>query len=88
MIKLVVAFHNIPKFSGWIPRSNNGRALQVEKSILGFQAAVSLMLLSKNLLFSSLGSQITVDFVWKSKAGNPLIHPNFFQSTLSHNLRC
>jgi len=56
--------HNITRSSGWIPRSNNGSALQVENNILGCQAAVSLMLLSKNLLFSTLGSQITKDFVW------------------------
>jgi len=42
--------------------------MQVEKNILGTQAAVSLMLLGKNLLLSTLGSQITKDFVWKSKA--------------------
>jgi len=59
--------HNIPKSSGWIPRSNNVMALQVEKNVLGTQAAVSLMVLSKNLLLSTLGSQIAKDFVWKSK---------------------
>jgi len=47
---------------------------KLKKNILGTQAAVSLMVLSKNLLFSTLGSQITKDFVWKSKDGNPLIH--------------
>jgi len=31
----------------------------------------------KNLLFITLGSLITNDFVWKSKAGNPLIHFRF-----------
>jgi len=41
---------------------------KLEKNIPRTQAAVSLMLLSKNLLFSTLGSQITKDFVWKSKA--------------------
>jgi len=51
------------------PRSNNGRVLHVEKIILVTQSAVSLMVLSsKNLLLSTLGSQITKDFVWKSKA--------------------
>jgi len=64
----IFVHHNIPRSSGGIPRSNNGRAMQVEKNILGTQAAVSLMLLSKNLLLSTLGSQITKNFVWKSKA--------------------
>jgi len=36
--------------------------------------------------FSTLGSQITNDFAWKSKAGNTLIQLKFFQATLSHNL--
>jgi len=45
---------------------------QVEKTIPGFQEAVCLMLLSKNLLFRTLGSQITNDFVWKSKAGGSI----------------
>jgi len=58
----------IPIPSGWIPRSNNGRAVHVEKKIIGSQAEVSLMLLSKNLLLSTLGSQITNDFVWKAQA--------------------
>jgi len=73
---------------GWTLRSSNGRALQVEKNIPGLQAAVSLIVLSKNLLFSPLGSQITIDFVWKLKAENPLIHLKFCEATLSHNLRC
>jgi len=30
---------------------------------------VSLLLLSKNLLFRTLGSQIINDFVWKSQTG-------------------
>jgi len=47
-----------------------------------------MMLLSKKLLFSTLVSQITNDFVWKSKAGNLLIYLNFCLATLSHNLRC
>jgi len=47
---------------------------KLQKNIQGTQAAVSLMFLSKNLLFSTLGFQITKDFVWKSKAGNPLHH--------------
>jgi len=34
---------------------------------LGAHAAVFLMVLSKNLLLTTLGSQITKDFVWKSK---------------------
>jgi len=34
----------MPRSSGWIPRSNNGRAIRVEKNIPGFQAAASLML--------------------------------------------
>jgi len=73
--------------SGWTLRSNDSRALQVEKNIIGSQAAVSLMVLSKNLLFSPLGFQISNDFDWKSKVGNPLIHFKFSQATLSHILR-
>jgi len=57
-----------------------GGQCRLKKNIPGFQAAVSLMLLSKNLLFSTLGSQITNDFVWKSKAGNPFIHLKFYQT--------
>jgi len=53
----------IPRSSGRTPRSNNGRALQVEKNIPGLQAKVSLMMLNKNLLFSTLGFLITNDFV-------------------------
>jgi len=59
----------------------------LKKNFPGFQDELSMMLLSKSLLFSSLGSQITNDFVWKSKAGNPLIHFNFCQSTSTHDLR-
>jgi len=55
----------IPRSSRGTPRLNNGRALHVEKNILGFQAAVSLKLLCKNLLFSTLGSQIINNFVWR-----------------------
>jgi len=47
----------IPGPSGWTLRSNNGSAVKVEKNILGFKDAVCLMLLSKNLLFITLGSQ-------------------------------
>jgi len=84
-----ILFNIIPRSSGWTPRSNNGKALQVEKNIPGLQAAVSLMLLSKNLLFSTLSSQITNDFVWKSHARyHSLIHFKFCQPTLSHNLSC
>jgi len=50
---------------------------KLEKNILGTQAAVSLMLLSKNLLFSTLGSQITKDFVWKLKAAIQSFTLNF-----------
>jgi len=50
----------IPRPSGWTPWSNNGRAGQVEKNIPGCQDAVSLMLLSKKLLFMTLGSQRTM----------------------------
>jgi len=49
---------------------------------------VSLILSSKILLFRPLVSKITNDFVLKSQAGHPLIHPKFCQATLSHNLRC
>jgi len=45
-----------------------------KKNIVGTQSAVSLMVLSNNLLFNTLGSQITKDCVWKSKDGNPLLH--------------
>jgi len=41
---------------------------RLTKTIPKLQAEVSLMMLSKNLLLSTLGSQITKDFVWKSKA--------------------
>jgi len=34
---------------------------RLTKTIPGLQAAVSLMLLNKNLLLSTLGSQITID---------------------------
>jgi len=78
--------HNFPRSSGWIKRSNNGRALHVEKNIPGLQAEVSLMMLSKNLLFNTLGFQITNDFVRKSNAGNLLIYLNFCQATLNHNI--
>jgi len=47
---------------------------RLKKNILITKAAVSLMMLNKNLLHSTLGSQITKDFVWKSKDGNPLLH--------------
>jgi len=36
---------------------------RLKKNIPGLQAEVSLMLLSKNLLLSTLGFQITNDFV-------------------------
>jgi len=41
---------------------------RLTKTIPGLQAAVSLMMLDKNLLFITLGSQITFDFVWKTQA--------------------
>jgi len=47
----------ITRPSGWTPRLNNGRLVKVEKNLPGFQDAVSLMLLSKNMLFSTLGSR-------------------------------
>jgi len=37
---------------------NNGRALQVEKNIIGYNDAVCLMLLSKNLLFMTSGKPL------------------------------
>jgi len=52
-------------------------ALQVEKNVLGSKAAVTLMVLSKNLLLSTLGSQITKDFVWKLKAAIQSFTLNF-----------
>jgi len=42
------------------------------------------MLLRKNLLFSTLVSQVKNDFVGKSKAGNLLSQLKFCQATLSH----
>jgi len=75
---------NLETLNMW---SNNRRAVQIEKNITKFQAAVSLIMWSKNLLFSLLSYQISNDFVSKSKAGNPLIHLNFCQATLTHNLR-
>jgi len=68
--------------------SNNGRAIRVEKNISGCQDAVSMMMLSKKLRFSTLGSQILNYFVWKLKAGNLLIYLNFCLATLFYNLRC
>jgi len=50
---------------------------RLKENILGTQAAVSLMVLGKNLLFSTLGSQITKDFVWKSKAAIQSFTLNF-----------
>jgi len=50
---------------------------KVAKNIQGFQAAVSLMLLSKNLLFSTLGSQITKDFVLKAQVKHTSFTLNF-----------
>jgi len=41
---------------------------RLKKTIPELQAEVSLMMLSKNLLFNTVGFQITYDFVWKSKA--------------------
>jgi len=41
---------------------------RLTKTIPGLLAAVSLMLLSKNLLFSTLIFQITNGFVWKALA--------------------
>jgi len=61
---------------------------RLTKTIPGLQAAISLIMLNKNLLFSTLGSQITKDFVIKSKACNLLIYLNFDQATLNHILRC
>jgi len=65
-----------------------GGQCRLKKNIPRFQAVVSLMLLSKNLLFSTLGSQITNDFVWKSKAGHPFIYLKFCPAILTHNLIC
>jgi len=42
---------------------------RLKRNIPGFQEAASLMLFRKKLLFITLDSQITIDFVWKSKAG-------------------
>jgi len=40
---------------------------RLKKTIPELQAEVSLMMLSKNLLFSTLSFQITIDFVWKAQ---------------------
>jgi len=50
---------------------------KLKKNVPGTQAAVSLMVLSKNLLISTLGSHITKDFVWKSKAAMDSFTLNF-----------
>jgi len=50
---------------------------RLKKNILGNKAAVSLMMLNKNLLYSTLGFQITKDFVWKSKAAIDTFTLNF-----------
>jgi len=55
---------------------------------IGFQDAVSMMLLSKKLLFSTISSQIMNDFVWKYITWNLLINLKLCKTTLSHNLRC
>jgi len=41
---------------------------RLTKTIPELQPAVSLMMLNKNLLFSTLIFQITNDFVWKAQA--------------------
>jgi len=41
---------------------------RLTKTIARLQAAVSLMILNKNLLFSTLIFQITNDFGWKAQA--------------------
>jgi len=43
---------------------------------------MSLMFQSKNLLFITLGFQITNDFVWNSQTGSPLIYHKFCQKTI------
>jgi len=65
-----------------------GTSGTLHPNIPGFQCTVVLMFLCKTLLFSTLCSQISKDFVWKSKGGDPLISLKFCQATLSHNLRC
>jgi len=60
--------HNIPKSSEWIPRSNNGRALQVEKKCPRDSGCSVPDGVKQKSFLSTLGSQITKDFVWKSKA--------------------
>jgi len=42
---------------------------RLKKHTPGFEVAVCLMMLSKNLLFKTLGFQITNDFVWNSLTG-------------------
>jgi len=64
-------------------------ALQVERKYpRDTGCSVPVVVEQKKLLFSTLGSQVTNDFVWKSKAENPLIHLKFCQASLSHNLIC
>jgi len=50
---------------------------RLKENILGTQAAVSLMLLSKNLLFSTLIYQITNDFIWKAQVKHNSFTLNF-----------
>jgi len=86
---LAFIFHHNSKTLRMDPQCNSGRGMGGWKKISpGFQAAVSLVLFSKNLLFKTLVPQITNDFVWKSKAGYGLTHHKFCQATLSHSFRC
>jgi len=59
-----------------------GGEARLKKNIPGFQDAVFLMLLSKNLHFMTLGSQITSDFAWKSQTWLPLNNPKFCLSNV------
>jgi len=52
-------------------------AIPVEKTSQGFRMQCPRCCEEKNLLFRTLGSQITNDFVWKSKAAIHSFTPNF-----------
>jgi len=50
--------NTISRPSGWAPRSKTGRwRYRLKRNILGFQGAVSLMFLSKTLLFMTFNYQ-------------------------------
>jgi len=74
-------------YINWTPSQIMEELCRLTKTIPELQAAISLMMLNKNLLFITIGSLTTIDFVWKTQAR---FHSfTFFcQGTLSHILRC